>query len=261
MVRPGDEITLTRPADASDLPAPEQVPLGVLYQDSDLAVIDKPAGMVSHPGAGVRSGTLVNALLFHLGPVDTGDPQRPGIVHRLDKQTSGVMVVARNSLAHRRLSQQFKTRRVRKEYLALVYGHPVPPAGTIDLPLGRDPVHRKKISVRSRKKRNAVTHFATERRYGPFSLLRVRIETGRTHQIRVHLAQRGHPVVGDHLYGAGRQGGIREAVLREAVRTLSRTFLHSSRLEFEHPQTGKTLSFDAPLPPELERFLSVCDRA
>jgi 23S rRNA pseudouridine1911/1915/1917 synthase len=188
-----------------------------------------------------------------MGPLEAGDPGRPGIVHRLDKFTSGVMLAAKNTPAHRRLSQQFKDREIKKEYLALVYGVPSPPSGTIDLPLGRDPRDRKKISTRARHKRRAITHYNVQENFGSLSLLRIRIETGRTHQIRVHLAQKGHPVVGDFLYGANRN---LPAKLSKAVRELQRPFLHSHRLEFRHPRSGEVLSFESALSPELMQFLS-----
>ena len=255
-LRAGDLISIQAPTVQAELqPQPENIPLTILYEDSDLAVIEKPAGLVCHAGAGVRSGTLVNALLYHLGPLQTEDAMRPGIVHRLDKLTSGLMAVAKNPQAHRELARQFKNRQVKKEYLALVYGHPSPSAGTIALPLGRDLRDRKKISVRSRRKREAVTHYNEECTCGPFSLLRVRIETGRTHQIRVHLASKGHPVVGDVLYGGNRALNLADEQLRIAVRDLGRHFLHAHRLEFTHPRTGEKLSFQAPLPAELSRFL------
>lgn len=252
LTKPGDRIALTIPAATADQPAPEEIPLEILYEDVDLAVVNKPAGMVCHAGAGVRSGTLVNALLHRMGPLDTGDPQRPGIVHRLDKLTSGVMVVAKNLRAHRRLSEQFKNREVRKEYLALVHGILSPASGTIDVALGRDPNDRKKISARARHKRTAVTHYRVRESHDSVSFLDVRIETGRTHQIRVHLAHKGHPIVGDALYGAGRRLPTR---LRSAGQMLDRPFLHAHRIEFLHPRTGVPLSFTAPLAPELERFL------
>jgi len=255
-LRAGDLISIQAPTVQAELqPQPENIPLTILYEDSDLAVIEKPAGLVCHAGAGVRSGTLVNALLYHLGPLQTEDAMRPGIVHRLDKLTSGLMAVAKNPQAHRELARQFKNRQVKKEYLALVYGHPSPSAGTIALPLGRDLRDRKKISVRSRRKREAVTHYNEECTCGPFSLLRVRIETGRTHQIRVHLASKGHPVVGDVLYGGNRALNLADEQLRIAVRDLGRHFLHAQRLEFTHPRTGEKLSFQAPLPAELSSFL------
>jgi len=256
-LRPGDTVVIRRrKAPAAWEPQPEEIPLLLVYQDDDLAVVEKPAGMVCHAGAGVRSGTLVNALLFHLGPLQTGDRMRPGIVHRLDKMTSGLLVVAKNPAAHRALSLQFKNRQITKEYLALVYGHPRSPSGTIDLPLGRDMRDRKKISVRSRRRRDAVTHYSLESVHGPFSLLRVRIETGRTHQIRVHLAQLGHPVVGDLLYGGNRAQNLHDPLVRSSIRDLQRHFLHARQLEFCHPRTGRKLTFRSPLPPELQHFLA-----
>ncbi len=258
LLRTGDTIEIeVMTGSAEPQPQPENIPLHVVYEDDDLAVVDKPAGLVCHAGSGVRTGTLVNALLYHLGPLQTGDSLRPGIVHRLDKLTSGLLVVAKNMETHRSLARQFKARQVKKEYLALVYGHPHLPTGTIDLPLGRDLRDRKKISVRSRRRREAVTHYQNERRYGPFSLLRVHIETGRTHQIRVHLAQLGHPVVGDTLYGGSRFRNLNDPLLRAATRELGRQFLHARQLEFRHPRTQALLSFTAPLPAELSSFLDL----
>ena len=255
LVKPNDLITLNLPESVGGHPFPEDIPLDILYEDSHLAVINKPSGLVCHAGAGVRSGTLVNALLHRMGPLETGDPERPGIVHRLDKLTSGVMLVAKNITAHRHLAQQFKNREIRKEYVALVYGVPSPSSGTIDLALGRDPMNRKKISTRARRKRTAVTHYKVLEDFGFVSLLQVRIKTGRTHQIRVHLAQKGHPVVGDSLYGTDRARSL-SAKLPHAAQELQRLFLHSRRLEFRHPQSGEILSFEAPFPPELQKFLS-----
>jgi 23S rRNA pseudouridine1911/1915/1917 synthase len=255
LTRPDDRIQLRTPDTPPDLPYPEEIPLTFLYQDADLAVIDKPAGLVCHIGAGARSGTLVNALLHWLGPLDTGDLNRPGIVHRLDKLTSGVMLVARNSVAHRHLSNQFKTRQVQKEYLALVYGHPNPTSGTIAMPIGRDPKDRKRMSTRAHRRRTAITHYSVERDFGRVSLLRIRIETGRTHQIRVHLAQKGHPVVGDALYGGVRTHQL-PAKIAGILKGLKRPFLHSRQLEFHHPRSGEKLSFSCPLPRELEDILS-----
>ncbi|MBN2320768.1 MAG: RluA family pseudouridine synthase [Acidobacteria bacterium] len=260
LTKSNDRISLRIPQSPADLPHPEAIPLDILYEDSDLAVIDKPAGLVCHIGAGIRSGTLVNALLYHLGPLDTGDPVRPGIVHRLDKLTSGVMVVAKNTRSHRDLSLQFKNRKVNKEYLALVYGRPAAEQGIIDMPIGRDPHNRIKISTRARKRRSAVTHYVLENGYGPFSLLRIRIETGRTHQIRVHLAHKGHPVVGDVLYGGKRNANL-PAKLGSAVKELRRPFLHSHRLEFIHPASGKRMTFTSPLPDKLIQFLETTGAA
>ncbi len=255
LIRLRDSIDLRSPESLPNQPFPEDIPLDVLYEDSDLAVINKPAGLVCHTGAGIRSGTLVNALLHRMGSLQAGDPQRPGIVHRLDKLTSGVMLIAKNNSAHRQLSQQFKNRQVKKEYVALVHGSPSPPSGTIDMPLGRDPQNRKKMSTRAHRKRTAVTHYVTEDGLGFVSLLGIRIETGRTHQIRVHLAQKGHPIVGDTLYGGNRARNLPPG-LQQAANELQRPFLHSRRLEFRHPRSGEPLSFQSTLPPELQRFLS-----
>lgn len=256
IVRAGDTVAVSLPQlPPADQPFPEDIPLEILYEDSDLAVINKPAGLVCHAGAGIRSGTLVNALLHRMGPLDAGDPARPGIVHRLDKKTSGVMLVVKNSRAHRILSQQFKNREVKKDYLALVYGVPSPSSGVIDLPIGRDPADRKKISARARHKRSALTRYRVQESFRSTSLLAVRIETGRTHQIRVHLAEKGHPVVGDSLYGKNRFRSL-PLSLAEAAANLDRPFLHSHRIEFRQPLSGVTLSFTAPLPAELEEFLA-----
>ncbi len=256
MPHPGDRISLNPPEHSRDEPFPENIALDIIYEDADLAVVNKPAGMVCHVGAGVHSGTLVNALLHRYGPIDSEDASRPGIVHRLDKLTSGLLVVARNKETHRGLANLFKNRLVSKEYLALVHGKPEPASGTIDLPLGRDPRDRKKISVRARRRRTAVTHYSVERAYRHLTLLRVRIETGRTHQIRVHLSQKGHPIAGDTLYGGSRDRDLRNIPV--SVR-LQRPFLHACRLAFRHPRTGLPLSFSVPLPPELETFLALLD--
>jgi 23S rRNA pseudouridine1911/1915/1917 synthase len=250
-----DHISLKIPDRPPDSLLPEAIPLDVLFEDSDLAVINKPAGLVCHAGAGIHSGTLVNALLYRMGPLTAGDPGRPGIVHRLDKLTSGVMLVAKNNYAHRQLSQQFKNRRVKKEYTALVHGCLTPSSGTIDMSLGRDPQNRKKMSPRAHRKRTAVTHYFTEGNYGYVSLLGIRIETGRTHQIRVHLACKGHPIVGDSLYGANRSRNL-PVELSAAAQKLQRPFLHSRLLEFQHPRSGELLSFTSPIPSELQSFLN-----
>ena len=250
MVRGGDEISLEVPASSPAGLCAEDLPVEVIFEDDDLAVVEKPAGMVCHLGAGVHSGTLVNALLFRFGTLHAGDAARPGIVHRLDKPTSGLLVVAKNDLSHRNLSLQFKNRQVRKEYVALVHGVPRPASGTISLPLGRDPKDRKKISIHARRARSAVTHYRVERDFGSTALLRVRIETGRTHQIRVHLAQKGHPVVGDSVYGRKRGALTGEDPVRPP-----RLFLHAHLLEFRHPRTGREMSFTSPLPADLEDFL------
>jgi len=251
---------------------PEDIPLTIVYEDADLAVLDKPAGMMVHAGSGApehNRGTLVNALLFHLGKglspqlSTLGGELRPGIVHRLDKQTSGLIVVAKNDLTHRKLGEMFSERRLRKSYLALVHGWPAQDSGTISLPISRDVIRRTRMTTRRAGGRTAVSHWKVLERidgpYGRFTLLSVRIETGRTHQIRVHMQSLGHAVVGDTLYGAPRtlipsspKGAPR--VEAESL-SLERNFLHAAELEFEHPRSGKKLDLRAPLPVELEQFL------
>jgi 23S rRNA pseudouridine1911/1915/1917 synthase len=241
---------------------PEAIPLEVVYEDDDLAVVDKAAGMMVHAAAGrtdeVRSrGTLVNALLHRFGQLSQlGGRLRPGIVHRLDRQTSGLMVVAKNDAAHRRLAEEFSKRRVQKIYLALVHGWIRRDQGTVEAAISRDLLRRTRMTTRRRGGRQAVTHFEVQERlesdFGRFSLLRIRIATGRTHQIRVHMASLGHPVVGDHLYGAPRE--IRAS--SGDVLSLSRNFLHAGELRFVHPGNGAALEFHAPLPAPLEEFLA-----
>ncbi|MCZ6514555.1 MAG: RluA family pseudouridine synthase [Acidobacteria bacterium] len=240
---------------------PEDLPLEILYDDDDLAVINKPAGVVVHAGAGVKSGTLVNALLYHLGQTGklskTSDPIRPGIVHRLDKMTSGVMLVAKTDAAHRKLAEQFKARAVGKCYRALVHGKISERKGEIALPVGRDRHKRVRMRVGGIAARDAVTPFEVLRRYEGFTLLRARPKTGRTHQIRVHFAARGRPVVGDTLYGAPARitiGGRPRA-------TLERHFLHAEEIRFRHPTNGEPMCFRSPLPPELEEFLKKLEAA
>ena len=246
----GRERIEVEPDDRPALAAafPEAIPLRILYEDPDLVVIDKPAGMTVHAGAGRRAGTLVNALLHRFGSLSgVGGPLRPGIVHRLDRLTSGVVVVAKTDAAHRELSRQFAAREVRKIYLALVHGRfrPPPAAWTrLDMPIRRDRRHRVKMTARAREGRAALTEFRVLSEPPGYSLLEVRIGTGRTHQIRVHLSAIGHPVAGDHLYGAPRRP------------ELDRFFLHAAEITFRHPRTGETLTVSAPLPPELERVLS-----
>lgn len=252
-VRDGDVITVTLPEPVAASPTAEQIPLDVLYEDADLIVINKPAGMVVHPGAGNETGTLVNALLHHVTDLSgIGGELRPGIVHRLDKGTSGVIVVAKNDGAHQELSRQFHDREVEKQYVALVWGL-VHQRKRIDIPIGRDPVHRDKISTRARRARSAVTRVIWARHIPGLSLLRIAIHTGRTHQIRVHLNAIGHPIVGDSLYG-----GVHRRVpqhLRPVLR-LNRPFLHAERLAFRHPRTGEYLEFIAPLPDDLRGVLA-----
>jgi 23S rRNA pseudouridine1911/1915/1917 synthase len=257
-VAAGLEVDLTVPAPAGATPEPEDLPLTVLYDDDDIVVVDKAAGVVVHPAAGHARGTLVNALLHHVrGLSGVGGETRPGIVHRLDRGTSGVMTVAKHDKAHRELARQFREREVTKEYLALVWGRPR--AGqAIDLPIGRDPRHRRKMSSRANRARSASTRLVDVEPLGGVSLIRVVIATGRTHQIRVHLSESGHAIVGDALYG-----GVRRTLpLRlRRLAMLDRPFLHAARLTIAHPSTGETMTFEAPLAPDLADVLAALRHA
>ncbi len=251
-VKAGQAIVVEIPPPVAATPRPQDLALPILFQDEDLLVIDKPAGMVVHPGAGHAEGTLVNALLFHAGDLSgIGGEERPGIVHRLDRGTSGLMVVAKNDLAHRELARQFQEREVEKEYVALVWGE-VHAGRRIDLPIGRDPIHREKMSTRARRARTAVTRSTAARDLRGVTLVHVAIHTGRTHQIRVHMSAIGHPVVGDPTYG-----GVRRhmAAALRPVERLERPFLHAGRLVFAHPRHGRRLEFEAPLPEDLQDVL------
>jgi len=252
-VRTGQGVAVAVPEPIEARARPEALPLPIVYQDHDLIVVDKPAGMVVHPAAGHASGTLVNALLHHVGDLSgIGGEKRPGIVHRLDRGTSGLMVVAKHDAAHDELSRQFRDREVEKEYIALVWGT-VQAGRRIDAPIGRDPVQRKKMSARARRSRSAVTRIVRAEPLSPaLTLVHVAIHTGRTHQIRVHLSAIGHPVVGDALYGGVRRrmpGDLR------AVAHLERPFLHAARLAFVHPTDGRRMEFESPLPADLQRVL------
>jgi 23S rRNA pseudouridine1911/1915/1917 synthase len=256
VVREGDVIDVEVPAPVDAAVAAEALPLELLYQDRDVVVVNKPAGMVVHPAAGHDSGTLVNALLHHVNDLSgIGGELRPGIVHRLDKGTSGVMVIAKHDAAHQELARQFHDREVDKQYIALVWGV-VQQRKRIDLPIGRDPVHREKISTRARRARSAVTRVTWARQIPGATLLRVAIATGRTHQIRVHLSAIGHPIIGDALYG-----GVHRRVPHDlrAVQRLTRPFLHAERLAFRQPRTREPLAFTAPLPDDLRRVLDAID--
>ena len=234
-------------------PAPENLDVPIVYEDSDVVVVDKPAGMVVHPAAGHDSGTLVNALLHHVDDLSgIGGERRPGIVHRLDRGTSGLMVVAKHDAAHQELARQFHDREVEKEYVALVWG--VVQAGRrIEEPIGRDPNNRKKMSNRARRSREAVTRIVRVYHVNPaLTLAQIAIHTGRTHQIRVHLSAIGHPIVGDALYG-----GVHRRVLADirAVMKLDRPFLHAAKLVFKHPSDGRRMAFESELPLDLKSVL------
>jgi 23S rRNA pseudouridine1911/1915/1917 synthase len=283
-LRGGESIAVTgepRPAPLKAIA--EDIPLQVVFEDADLAVIDKPAGMMVHAGSGQSEdarnrGTLVNALLHRFRALSTASGElRPGIVHRLDKDTSGLIIVAKNDRTHAALAEMFSTRQVKKTYIALVHGTVERAKGTITAAIGRDPVRRTRMTTRVQEDgRSAVSHYEVVRRvttrFGKFTLVRVRIETGRTHQIRVHMASIGHPVVGDTLYGASGQltdqaamqaapsKAARRKVELEKLR-LGRNFLHAAELEFTHPKTGKSLSLASPLPGALEAFLERLESA
>ncbi len=276
----GEEIRIARRAPEIPKAEPEEIPLDILYEDDDLLVINKRAGIVVHPAPGNLRGTLVNAILYYLQAADKGPSallppsaaprrttdstpasrlsrppriwdfsQRPGIVHRLDKGTSGVMVVAKNERAQRNLSDQFKNRKVEKTYQALVFGKFLQKRGTISFSIGRDREHRRKFSSRSRRTREAVTHFEIVRQREGIALLTIKLETGRTHQIRVHLSESGHPIVGDSVYGAKSfLSQIKEEGMREILEEVSRPMLHAWRLSFFHPARRERVSFEAPFP-------------
>jgi 23S rRNA pseudouridine1911/1915/1917 synthase len=255
-LRGGETIRLLPGPEPEHSLAPEPIPLEIVYEDEDLAVINKPAGLVVHHGAGVHSGTLVNALLYHFQQLShAGGADRPGIVHRLDKQTSGLIVIAKNESSHQQLSQQFLSRTVRKQYIALVHGAMEDNAGEISAPIGRDRVHRMRMTTRARRSREAHTGYEVLERFPGFTLLRVSIKTGRTHQIRVHFSARKHPVVGDTLYGAPAQARVSGATRQ--LPSLHRNFLHAAHLEFAHPRSGQPMSFSAELPAELNEFLQL----
>lgn len=252
-------------AELNDEPAErfeaEDIPLEIVYEDEHLAVIDKPAGMVVHPGAGVSSGTLANAIAWHFrggrnGDIDSAHGNRVGIVHRLDKDTSGLIVVAKDDVTHDALAKQFSERQVEKTYAALVHGVIEQRSGTIDRPIARDRWHRTKMTVAANG-REALTLWRVRQRFEKFTLLDVEIKTGRTHQIRVHLASVNHPVVGDATYNEGRDNTVADRAVMQAVRQLGRFFLHAERLAFAHPRTGERMAFRSPLPPELQSLLQI----
>src|SRR5579859_7233229 len=272
-LRGNEQISVLGSAERPPLRAiAEEIPLDIVYEDDDLAIINKAAGMMVHAGAGATEddrnrGTLVNALLHHFSTLSiVGGEMRPGIVHRLDKETSGLIVVAKNDEAHRKLAEQFARREVKKKYIALVHGWLKKDSGTISAAISRDRVRRIRMTTRNSGGREAVTHYTVERRldaaFGKFSLVEVKIDTGRTHQIRVHMASLGHPVVGDTLYGAPRElrkSGARRKEESPASISLSRNFLHAAELEAAHPRTGVKIALKSPLPAELKRFLKTLE--
>ena len=237
---------------------PENIPLEIVFEDEHLIVINKPAGLVVHPAAGVPSGTLANALAYHFQQLSHAGTSRPGIVHRLDKDTSGLLVAAKTETAHEHLADQFRAREVFKSYVALVYGVMRRPSGRIEEPIARDPRNRTRMAVVAGG-RGAVSLYKVRRSYDAFTLVDVELKTGRTHQIRVHLSWLKHPVVGDELYAGGRDNNVQNVQLRAQIRKLQRQFLHAEQLGFKHPATNATMKFTAPLPPELMQLLTALE--
>ena len=267
-VRTGDVVKVNLPeAQSHVFPRAENIPLDIIFEDDDLIVVDKPAGMVVHPAAGVNSGTLVNALLAHISPdpnekmdeinLKSITPERPGIVHRIDKGTSGLLVVAKTIRAYYGLVEQFREHSVRRKYVAVICGSPKQDAGIIVAPIGRSRQNRKKMAVTSMNSREAITHFSIKEHYDGFSLAELTLETGRTHQIRVHLSHIGYQVVGDPIYG-GRNRAIKSAVsevVKTAFQRLSRQALHAQILGFIHPGTKEYMQFSSPIPEDIQNVI------
>lgn len=258
-LRGGEILTVAIPAPAPALAAPEKIPLAILYEDQHLVVLDKAAGMVVHPAPGHQGGTLVNALLHHCRDLaGIGGELRPGIVHRLDKETSGVLVATKDDPTHLHLARQFKDHSINRRYLALVHGLMPRDQGSVDRPIGRHPVHRQKMSGSARAGRRAVTHWQVRRRFDQdrLTLLELRLETGRTHQIRVHMSEMSLPLVGDPVYGSpGRIQAMADTQLRSRLQQLGRQFLHARLLGFIHPVSGEYMEFESPLPVDLKNIL------
>jgi 23S rRNA pseudouridine1911/1915/1917 synthase len=257
-LRDGDEIEVELVASPIDVFTPENIPLDIVYEDETMVVVNKPAGLVVHPAAGTPSGTLANALAYHFQKLP-GTAVRPGIVHRLDRDTSGLLVVAKTEAALENLSDQFRDRSVYKSYVALVHGRVASNSGKIDQPLARDRSNRTRMAV-VRAGRNALTLYRVRRSFDRFTLLDVELKTGRTHQIRVHLTWIKHPVVGDETYGGGRDNTIRDPRLRARIRGLNRHFLHAEKLGFKHPKTGEFVKFESALPEDLGNLLGELEK-
>ena len=250
------EVELTPPPASSF--TPENIPLDIVFEDDHITVINKPAGLVVHPAAGIHSGTLANALAYHFQQLSNAGSIRPGIVHRLDKDTSGLLVVAKTEADHENLSEQFRAREIFKSYIALVYGVVKQDSGRIEQPIARDPRNRTRMAIVPGG-RGALSLYKVRRSYNSFTLLDVELKTGRTHQIRVHLSWLKHPVVGDELYGGGRDNNVQDVQLRAQIRKLKRQFLHAEQLGLRHPYTGEQMHFAAPLPAELTHLLEKLD--
>ena len=245
-VKDGDSVTITLPDPETYDITPEDIPLDIVYEDGDLLVLNKPKGMVVHPAAGNYSGTLVNALMYHCGDSLSGinGVMRPGIVHRIDKNTSGLLMVAKNDFAHNKLAEQIKEHSFTHEYEAVVYGGLKADSGVIDAPIGRHPIKRKQMAVISENSKNAVTHYEVIKRFEGFTHVKLRLETGRTHQIRVHMAYIGHPVAGDEVYGP-----------KKVIKELGGQCLHAKKIGFIHPRTGEYMEFSSRLPDYFLNFL------
>jgi 23S rRNA pseudouridine1911/1915/1917 synthase len=255
-LREGDDLEIELTATSTIEFTPENIPIDIVYEDDSLVVVNKPAGLVVHPASGTPSGTLANALAYHFKQLpDSGAGVRPGIVHRLDRDTSGLLVVAKTEAALENLSDQFRDRTVFKSYIALVHGRVLSDSGKIDQPLARDPSNRKRMAV-VRGGRNALSLYRVRRAFPRFTLLDVELKTGRTHQIRVHLAWLKHPVVGDETYGGGRDNTIQDPQLRARIRNLKRHFLHAEKLAFTHPATKEVVKFESTLPAELSELFN-----
>lgn len=256
-VRAGERLRLEVPPPKPARLVPEDIPLDIVFEDDALVVINKPPGMVVHPAPGHDHGTLVNALLYHCQSLSgVGGEERPGIVHRLDKDTSGLMLVAKHDRSHRHLSDQLRVRTLRRRYHALVQGRPAPEHGTIDAPIGRHPQHRQKMAVVESRGREARTRYEVLESWGALSVLQLSLETGRTHQIRVHLAHIGQPVIGDPIYGTNAVQLPRHPALARWIRAFPRQALHAGELQFEHPETGETMTCTAPLPEDLAELMA-----
>lgn len=260
----GTFLTVSIPAAAPAIPVAEDIPLAVIYEDSDLIVLDKPAGMVVHPAPGNLSGTMVNALLFHCGETlsGIGGVKRPGIVHRIDKETSGLLVVAKNDFTHQALTEQFSAHSIERKYSAVVWGVPSEKSGTLEGNIGRSVQDRKKMAVVRGRGKPAVTHFSVIRAFGLAAcLMECQLETGRTHQIRVHMTEFGHPLIGDPLYGGPTKARIAalQTDIRDAVRHFPRQALHADILGFEHPRTGEWLKFASELPSDVRNLLQILE--
>jgi 23S rRNA pseudouridine1911/1915/1917 synthase len=255
-VEAGQRLAIEVPdAAPSGIPS-QEIPLTVLHEDADIVVIDKPAGLVVHPAAGHPDQTLVNALLFHVKDLSgVGGELRPGIVHRLDKDTSGVMIIAKHDDAHRKLTTDWNTERVRKEYVAMIYGTPPSDRGTVEAPIGRDPRDRKRMAVVKEGGRIAITDYELAERLRYVSLVRCRLRTGRTHQIRVHMKHLGHPIVGDPVYSGPQWRGIPDKKVQKLLSSLERQMLHAARITFPHPRSGETLTLAAELPADFASVL------